>query len=571
MDFNERRVTVRDTGRGFPDRPALLFLGGGEKEGRGLAGMVGVGLKVVLFSSSEFRLQARNADRRLRVDLSNAHEFARVPGPTIEIPDSEHLPEDPASPFTDGTGTEISYQFPASQDGIPEQFLRDLQEQAFTGANPNFGHSLQNAVDKKRYPNRLAALIASALRRFTYLGSTVPRPEFNRLTVDVTVVGSAEALGPLSQYADGQERVSFEVTPRYLEVGDTLEWAPAPKPVITANPLGDGGTNLQKTKLGFNVTTYTRAEEFESLLINARGRLSPEIERFRRLLWPKLNKVMLCIGRIPQFDLYLPGGSSRVISARGVVTGHDIDISSGQNQQYVRCVDLVVDVDADLNYGKTQLTDMHLVANVRRFVNEAYRSTIQNAARNFVGTIRTDQTHEQFWERENLGIDALAQRKVPRDENDVIALFFELTGRGHFGGFQWYGLSSKDPYDSRAIYRPVDTGTPPTLGELRTVEFKLRGASIARDFDREEKKFDEVDLIVCYEVDESPVPTYQVVELERSQLGRSETEPFPGVTHVLYDTTTGREIQILPIRAFLQSEYPPQTPATIPDDVQESD
>src|SRR4051794_16387373 len=45
MDFNDRRVTIRDTGRGFPDQPALLFLGDGDKKGRGLAGMVGVGLK----------------------------------------------------------------------------------------------------------------------------------------------------------------------------------------------------------------------------------------------------------------------------------------------------------------------------------------------------------------------------------------------------------------------------------------------------------------------------------------------------------------------------------------------
>ena len=35
MDFDERTVSVRDSGPGFPDKPSLLFLGGGEKQGRG--------------------------------------------------------------------------------------------------------------------------------------------------------------------------------------------------------------------------------------------------------------------------------------------------------------------------------------------------------------------------------------------------------------------------------------------------------------------------------------------------------------------------------------------------------
>jgi len=573
LDFDQRRVTVRDDGRGFPDRPELLFLGGGDKAGKTLAGMVGVGLKVVLFSSCEFRLQARNAAKSLRVDLTDAYRFGDTPAPTIELPDTDHLPDDQTPLFGSGTGTEISYRFPPGVDAIPEQYLRDLKEECLLGTNPDFRTSLQNAVQRGRFPTRLAALVASDLRRFSYLGCTEARSEFDRLTVEVRLIGSPASLGELADLADGQVDVSFQVKPRYLDVSDTLDWAPAPKPVIQANAIGEGGSNLSKMKLGFNVTTYSRAEEFEALLVNARGRMSPDLELFRRLLFPKLKSVTLTIGRIPQFQLYLPGGARRVISARGVVTQHDIDVSSGQNQQYVRCFDLVVDVDADLNYGKTQLTDMHLVANVRRFVNEAYRCTIQNAARNFVGTIKIDDTTtDQFWEREELGIGVLAQKKVPRDENDVIALFFELTGRGHFGEFEWYGLSSKDVYDGRAVIRaPDDEGKPATTHDLRTIEFKLRGASVARDFDREEKKFEEVDLIICYEIGDSPVALYQVVELANSEFGRSEADPYPGVTHILLDTVTGREIQMLPVRDFIAAAYPPDKPAPAPADAEDTE
>lgn len=70
MNFDSRTVTIQDSGAGFPDQPNLLFLGGGEKAWRGLAGMVGVGLKVVLFSSDRFTLRATNALKSLKVEKS---------------------------------------------------------------------------------------------------------------------------------------------------------------------------------------------------------------------------------------------------------------------------------------------------------------------------------------------------------------------------------------------------------------------------------------------------------------------------------------------------------------------
>lgn len=571
LDFNERQVTVRDTGSGFPDRPGLLFLGGGEKAGKGLAGMVGVGLKVVLFSSCEFRLQSRNKDGAIRVDLLNAHQFADAAPPTISLPNREHLTPDPDSPFPEGTtGTEISYRFPTNPDGVPEQFLRDVWEECFPRGAHEFGQSLADAVKQKFFTTRLAALFAAYLRRFTYLGSTQDRPEFDKLTVSFTVKGSPDSLKPLSDFADNKSEVTFDVTPRYLNVRDTLQWTTPPKPVLLANALGEGGTNISRANNAFNVTTYSRQEEYESLLVNARSRPSPDVDMFRRLLFPKLNKITLTIGRIPAFRRFLPGESRRVISARGVVTQHDLDIIAGQNQQYVRTFDIVFDVDADLNYGKTQLTDMHLVANIRRFANEAYRSTIQNAARNFVGREKEENTEVvKFWDREDLGIADLRQLKVPRDENDVIALFFELTGLGHFQDIGWYGLSSKDTYDGRVTFDL--NGRDPTAHDLRAVEFKLRGASIARDFDRDEKNIKDVDLVICYEIDVPPIDNFQVVPFESSAIFRTDRIPYPGVTHVLYDGVSGKEVQLLPLRNYLASAFPPDQPPPTPEDAEETD
>ena len=274
-------------------------------------------------------------------------------------------------------------------------------------------------------------------------------------------------------------------------------------------------------------------------MVNARGHTSNLLDSFKSKLFPKLNSVALTIGRIPQFDKYSPGGSRRVISARGVVTQHRIEILSGRNQQYVRCFDVVVDVDADLNYGKTLLTDMHLVSNVQRFINEAYRLTIQNAARNYVGTIReATPSPSRFWSRERLEFQGipLTIATVPHDENDVIALFFELAGHGQFNDFKWFGLSSSDTYDGRAVIRRQYDDPDPLNGpqetDLRVVEFKLRGASIARDFDRDEKSIESVDLVICYELGASPVETYQIVEWGNSTAARNGEDPFPFVEAV---------------------------------------
>ena len=579
MDFVERTVSVQDSGSGFPDKPSLLFLGGGEKQGRGLAGEVGVGLKVVLFSSERFILQATNADKSIRIDIPDAYRYGEEPPPSLQIPDRESFPIDPSPAIAAGTGTSIEYVFPPRRDGelsIPELYLRDIYEDCFVRAQRDYDFSLDNAVRAKAYPSRLAALVASHLRRYSYLGSTVERGVHSRLTIEVTIRSSKESLGAMADLDDGEDLVTFEVDPTYHTVADTLPWAPNPKPVPEYRALGEGGSNLERTIRGFNITKYTKPEEFELLLINASGKMSKQVESFREKLFPKLKSVTLTVGRIPEFNQYCPGGSQRIISARGVVTHHSIEVTSGRNQQYVRCFDVVVEVDADLNYGKTLLTDMHLVSNVRKFINGAYAHTIQGACRNYVSTIRTEPREPvSFWGRQRLTSAAspLSITTVPHDENDVISLFFELAGRGFISDFKWYGLSQSDTYDGRAIIRRENEDSSvlddPKEHYLKTIEFKLRGASIARDFDREEKNISEVALVICYELGESAIQGYQIVDWENSESERIGDLPFPHVRSVLHEARTSTEVQMLVLKDVLKDIV--GEPPELPDDVRDVD
>lgn len=582
MDFPARKVTVSDTGAGFPDDPSLLFLGGGKKKGQGLAGMVGVGLKVALFSTSSFQLRAmRDDSTSTRVDIDQAYRFDQDDAElAITVADEGHrLPSDP-QPLVE-PGTVVEYSFPEDEseatEGVPERYLRDVLADCGSTSKPDFitfslPHATASAgpgIDPP-FPNRLSALIVSHLRRFTYIGSTSHANEFDNLKVSLRIVSDEASLGDLAEFADGKHDVTVPVTPKYFTVSDSLKWPHSPKPVVVATPLGDGGENLTRAASQINVTTYTRPDEFEQLVTNKRGRPAKDLEDYKRLLFPRIRSITLTIGRIDPLKIYLPGGPRRVISARGVATQHDIDVYSGQNQQYVRAFDIVIDVDADLNYGKTHLTNRHLVGSVRSFLNDAYRDTIQNAARNLVGKLKTDEpTEEKFWDRPDLDSDDFRIKKVPRDENDVIALLFELVGKGHFPEFDWYGLSQRDTYDARAYFR--DHGAPPQASsahDLKVIEFKLHGASVARDFDTaDDKDIARVDLVICYQIGESPIATYQVVDLQDSTLGQSDNTIYPGVTHVLFDTRSGKEVQLLPLREYIADEFPPADPEPMEADV----
>ncbi|MEW1550185.1 ATP-binding protein [Streptomyces tsukubensis] len=576
IDFDALKVSIHDDATGFPNDPKLLFLGGGKKDGKKLAGQVGVGLKVVLFSSEHFTIRSRTPQGSFRFSVDNACDFDLDPQarPSFKMP--KEFEPDP-SPL-ENVGTEITYRF-RSDSKVLSNYLQEIQEEALPrGTRSDFVQTLANAVQSGNYPNGFAALLACDLKRFSYLGMTQVPDALKDTAVHITVRCSnpAATLGePLSDLFDSRTEFSFQAPVGYLQMDEPVSWAKPPKPAPYRQNLGAGGVDLTKVNNGFNVTEYRTPDELEALLTNARGKLPDDIEAFRKSLFPKINHVRLTVARIPHFERYLPGGSRRVFSANGVVTRHSADLTKGRNQQYVRCFDIIVDVDAELNYGKTHLKNMRLVGLLKSFVNEAYRSTIQNAAARFVGKADPFEEEERsvaFWSRVDLSRPELTIRKVPADENDVIALFFELAGMGKFPEFSWYGLSQRDRYDARAVIQRDGEGpevlTNPAESSLRVVEFKIRAGSITQDFDREDKNPRDIHLLIAYEQGESKSAQFQFVDLQDSETAdRAPDRIFPHVTRVLKDTQSGYEVQVLLLRECLEKFFPPPPPPTAPADV----
>ena len=463
LNLDQSAVTVTDDGVGFQNNPGLLFLGGGTKSAgnRKLFGLIGVGIKVVLFSSQEFRLRANSNDGAFRYKLPNAYQFGNNPPPDLKVP--SRFCEDP-SPLH--RGTELHYRFPGPvADNPVGEFIQNMYDQCLPqGNDKGFGEILKSAVKKGVYPNRFSALLATFLCRYTYASDVLnclgEKPELSNTTIHINVFCS----NPLRDFEDKigalfdeQTQFSFKIKPKYLLFSDTSDWAPEGTHIgSSSTPLGAGGTNLYKAANSFNTLFYNKPEEYKQLLITKNERLSTaarnSINEYETKLFPKINGIALTIARIPLFEKFLPGGSQRVISANGVVTTHSVDLTQGQNQQYVRCFDLVVDVNATLNYGKSEITDKYLVRRLKRFLNDAYGATIQTAASKWVGRIPSDVDvqSDSFVNREDLNINQLSIKKVPKYENDVIALFFELLGKGYLEGYQNFGLSQMDTYDASA-------------------------------------------------------------------------------------------------------------------------
>ena len=567
LDLDNRSVKVADTGIGFPNDPKLLFLGGGTKRHGNprLFGFVGVGIKVVLFSSNKFSIRAHSNDGAFRYEISDAYQFDKDPPPILRVP-KQLLTDSPSLK----RGTEVYYQFPQNTARDPvEQFMQNMHAQCLPqGNNTGFGKTLKSAVDRGFYENRFSGLMEAFLRRHTYAGDVLNylgrKKELTDATIKINVTCSdpSDAFGDeIGDLFDQKTKFTFKISPEYLLVSDNLNWVPQQnRPGLYKEALGRGGTNLTRTWKGFNFCSYFDKEDYEKLLTNKHGEfpitVRESIKEYREKLFRRINGILLTIGHIPLFEEFLPGGSQRVISVNGVATTHAIDLTRGRNQAYVRCFDIVIDVNAQLNYGKSQLTDTHLVNRIRRFVNDAYATTIQNAASSWVGRVNPptdDEEKDFFLRRESLSFPGLSVKKVPRDENDVIALFFELLGKEYLAGYQSFGLSQVDPYDGRFIIKRNGDKENPKIPEddrqLSAIDFKVTASSLIRDLEREVKDPRELKLVIAWNEGSSNSDQFGFADIEHSQYHPNRV--YPGVTRYLQNTKSGAQIQVLLLKSVV--------------------
>lgn len=161
--------------------------------------------------------------------------------------------------------------------------------------------------------------------------------------------------------------------------------------------------------------------------------------------------------------------------------------------------------------------------------------------------------------------DAIAFVSDPDVEQDVIGLSHELVSAGVLKGYRFIATSAHDRYDGlcRLDYRDGDFGfdlescplgiDPEDSGQLSkplVVEYKHQLSSLVRDFEKEEKAAKNIDLVICWEIDDG---TEDLLDIQSFLIGDAgEDRSFYGSTHSAIRPEDRAEFEVIALKDLLE-------------------
>ena len=164
-----------------------------------------------------------------------------------------------------------------------------------------------------------------------------------------------------------------------------------------------------------------------------------------------------------------------------------------------------------------------------------------------------DETFEEINGMLDLDFLDIQFKKNPKDqEASVFAIFFECIGNKKITGIAPLIAGHKSKYDLYAKW-----GTKKLV-----IEFKSRLRNIITDFSDAQKLFDEIDLIVCWEItdeDKALLKEKLGIEVETIQpnLLSEQTQIIPNSTHKLLLSGFNKPIYVLDLKKFLEEKQDP--------------
>jgi hypothetical protein len=144
--------------------------------------------------------------------------------------------------------------------------------------------------------------------------------------------------------------------------------------------------------------------------------------------------------------------------------------------------------------------------------------------------------------------------KIPHEEQDVVALFFDLLGAGYLKGYQVLATKVSWKYDSiarflltydeSAVYHPINNplGIPSEKfvegvkrsPERSLMEFKFSSDGLIRDILQEVKKLSDIRWLVCWEIgDLHKREDFEIIEITSED--QKHHREYYGTTHLLTD------------------------------------
>jgi hypothetical protein len=559
LDIGNKRVTVKDDGKGFPHDVNLLGLGGTDKDNDPdsdkLGGNLGVGLKVVILSSQKFEVESVVAGKKWSSTVEGGFGFKD--GADVRINASEE--ENTEGP----NGTVVDYTFPANQ-------VADFLNQVCTRHIKSIDDDLARGV-----ANKVKLAIEYHFRTYSYAGNVsrlLGLEAVKPITIKVEVVCDE----PSRTFLDESIRNAFansevltcEFPNKHWDLDEMVSRLPPRirRPYLVADPrIPEAGRFERYPADHILVKKFTTPDEMKTLLRNPFLREQVDVESYRTF-FDQLEGIYMVIGSVDLVGKFLVERQRQFVAAFGVPTAHQLRIPVGIGELgYAANIHLIISVKQKLNLGKQTITNPWLVGMCNDYFRDAFKATLRHITRAFVGEEQVDSSGEALERlgepetniigRPELGLPLLSIVKQPAVEAEVVALFYELIGRGYLPGYKTWSLYHVGKYDGKGMMKIASAGVMPTPrsdDDLRNFEFKFKLSEIVDDFESGKKKPGDITLIVVWESDEIRHPDFQVVDIGQT----ADRDRYMDHVKTCLTTRAGRTIQVLTLKDVVEELKP---------------
>ncbi len=563
-------VSVKDNGTGISiDNFSKVFLIGGsdkthEHLRKILKGSQGVGIKSTLFTSKTFKVESVYEDYAWDYEVTDCYKFDE-PNFNVEIRSPNPKPSRLSS------GSIFTYSLP---EYTVQDFLNEIVNEY---CEETSREELQNIEELK-------TVIEIYFRTKTYLGCVQSMLGINRdlkpIDVEVKLHFDSPSLEDhkrinidhcsfISDESYYRKEISHTFLGKYidiLEMHNNLSRRYQTDRVyrdfedILRNPPDQTSKKILVQKLDKDTVkrlldqpkrdSQTRELSFEP---------NSTLLRKHRTVLEKINGMYLVIGQRTYLANYFHIEPKQHISINGLPTNISLNLPHGA-LSYLNNVYVVLDADYPLGFGKRNLPSRSKGI-IDAFFLDAW-NILRRVAPLVVGQREgTDPSQLPVWDKEEelenyedrdnlLGPLPLSFKTTPHEEQEVVALFFELVGRKLLKGYFPFRVGgNRATYDALFL---IDQDESEKLlrdirpRELKTVEFKFQLSGLIQDFTEEMKFLDDIDLVVCWENDCDDELEYNIHSLEREGI-----PPFPGAQLRIQKGTN--TCQVLVLKEFIES------------------
>lgn len=515
IDAPARRIEVSDNGCGISpsDLPSLLGPFSSDKEGEtDLIGQKGVGISFVIFCSSLFKIETHHQDGSAAASISDAAAWVQS--------HTEDLPKLSFSDFPSGQslGTTVSVT-------LPPNAQLNLFELTF--------EQLEMLVRTR-----------TAIGDTNTIWGSDPDKEVRLTFVDLDGNRTSRKIShtyflPTSKLSKSQ----------YISLYEFREWN-----------NGDRTDAQKRRKLRDKIVHVAGQKVQAGRTIRYWACFAPTRRSWDLVsVHSKLiSNDILDLRPVERLEAYgnadylFSGGM--YTSTRGMPTGIRSDMRPRGSAGYLPNFFIIVD-DPHLSFdiGRKSIPGRQL-GMLRDIASDVFRDLLNSIKRYIGGEPEVDGSD---WDRTATFNDIRGMpdlhsertrfiKRPSSQEATIVAIFFELLGRGDLDGFEPYVSGYKNRYDLYSMYKQADV----------VVEFKYALSSLFRDFDDEKKLFDEVDIAVVWEVveDDYDVVHAHGIDLEKVEGGLSDVGD--GVFHyrlVLGPTTP---IKVICLKHLIEEPIP---------------